>query len=96
MIWKNYHWYLHPQFHRDHGIDTFFFGQGVAKPCGKSTPGSDIAGKLAPKYGFYCLIEHDIPYGSIDNSTNVLARLLGDEADVHVGLILQNTSFSHY
>ena len=72
------------QFHRVHGFDTFFFGQNSAKPCGSSTSGSDIAGKLAPQYSFYCLIQTDIPLNSVANSENVLAKLLGDEVDSHV------------
>ena len=72
------------QFHRDHGFDTLFFGQGSANPCSGNIPGSDIAGKLAPQYSFYCLIQTDIPFESIANSENVLGRLLGDEVDSHV------------
>lgn len=72
------------KFHRDHGFDTFFFGEHSAKPCGSSTSGSDIAGKLAPKYSFYCLIQTDISLNSVANSQNVLAKLLGDEVDTHL------------
>lgn len=57
---------------------------GAASPCGSQTPGTTIAGQLAPKYGFYCLINRDIPPESIQNTSNVLATLLGDEADDHV------------
>ena len=73
-----------PQFHRDHGIDTLFFGNGAASVCGSSLPGTTIAGTLAPQYGFFCLISTDISYNSMENTSNVLARLLGDESDVKV------------
>ena len=77
------------QFHRDHGIDTLFFGNGAASPCSSSLPGTTIAGTLAPQYGFYCLISTDIEYKSMENTSNVLARLLGDESDSKVGIVAQ-------
>ena len=69
------------QWHRDHGIDTLFFGMGSAKPCGSQVSGSTITGQLAPQHGFYCLIESDIPPKTLKNSSNVLGVLLADEAD---------------
>ena len=59
------------QWHRSHGIDTLFFGEGVAAPCGSSVPGTAIAGKLAPQDGFYCLIDTSIPPSKLQNSSNV-------------------------
>ena len=61
-----------------------FFGNGAAKPCGGSVSGTTIAGELAPKYGFYCLVNNDIPLKDVKNSSNVLAVLLSDELDTHV------------
>lgn len=75
---------MYVQWHRSHGIDTLFFGEGAAKDCGSSISGTDIAGKLAPQYGFYCLIDTSIPPSKLQNSTNVLGILLADEADSHV------------
>ncbi len=72
---------FHLQWHRDHGIDTFFIKQGSAAPCGSSIPGSDIAGQLAPKYNFYVLVDKDIPLNDIQNKSNVLSVFLSDEAD---------------
>ena len=59
-------------------------GQGSAIPCGSSTPGSDIAGSLAPKYNFYVLARTDIPLKDVKNTSNILAIFLSDESDVHV------------
>jgi desulfoferrodoxin (superoxide reductase-like protein) len=72
------------QFHRSHGIDTLFFGQHASSKCGKDVPGTDIAGKLAPQYSFYCLIQTDISLNSLQDSSNVLGKLLGDEIDSHL------------
>lgn len=72
---NNYKW------HRDHGIDTLFFGEKSAQPCGSQTPGNVIAGELAPQYGFYCLTDINIPPQSIKNTSNVLATFLSDEPD---------------
>lgn len=72
------------QWHRDHGIDTLLTGQGSAHPCGSSTPGSVIAGQLAPKYNFYVLAQPDIPLKDIRNKSNVLGMFLSDESDTHV------------
>ena len=69
------------QWHRDHGIDTLFFGEKSAQPCGSQTPGNVIAGELAPQYGFYCLTDINIPPQSIKNTSNVLATFLSDEPD---------------
>ena len=76
------------QWHRSHGIDTLFFGEGAAKPCGSSTPGTDIAGRLAPQNGFYCLVDSSIPPSKLRSSSNVLGILLADEADSHVSSVL--------
>ena len=75
------------QWHRDHGIDTLFFGQGAAAQCGSQTPSSTIAGQLAPKYGFYCLINADVPLQNIQNISNVLGIFLADESDDHVRIV---------
>ena len=72
------------QWHRNHGIDTLFFDMGAAKPCGSQVSGSTIAGQLAPKDDFYCLIGRDIPPNTLQNSSNVLGVLLGDEPDKNV------------
>ena len=85
------------QWHRDHGIDTLFFGMGAAVPCGSQTPGNVIAGELAPQYGFYCLTDKDIAPQSIKNTSNVLAAFLSDEPDNKVCsmLLIPNTTVSH-
>ena len=72
------------QWHKDHGIDTLLTGNGAAKHCGSSTPGSVIAGELAPKYNFYVLAQPDIQLKDVKNTSNVLAIFLSDESDVHV------------
>lgn len=59
-------------------------GQGSGNPCGSSTSGSDIAGKLAPKYNFYVLAQTDIPLKDVKNTSNILAIFLSDESDAHV------------
>ena len=64
---------------------------GAAKPCGSQVPGSTIAGQLAPQDGFYCLIESDIPPNTLQNSSNVLGVLLGDEADVKVRITMSSS-----
>lgn len=80
------------QWHRDHGIDTLLTGQGSAKHCGSSTPGSVIAGQLAPKYNFYVLAQQDIPLNDIQNKSNVLAMFLSDESDSHVSWHILSSS----
>ena len=84
------------QWHRSHGIDTLFFGEGSAGPCGSSTPGTEIAGKLAPRDDFYCLIDTSIPPSKLQNSSNVLGILLADEADSHVSCCLFTYPLSLY
>ena len=81
----NWCWLL--QFHRDHGIDTLFFGEGSASKCGSGVPGSDIAGKLSLQYNFYCLIDNTIPLNKILNTSHVLAQHIADEADNKVTCI---------
>ena len=77
------------QFHLSHGIDTLFFGQGAAGPCGSTVPGSTIAGQLAPKYGFYCLADADIPLEEVQNKSNILALFLADEPDANVSKLIK-------
>ena len=74
------------QWHRDHGIDTLLTGEKPGGPCGSSTPGSDVAGVLAPKYDFYVLAQPSIPLKDVKNTSNILAMFLSDESDAHVSL----------
>ena len=81
------------QWHRDHGIDTLLTGNGAAKHCGSSTPGSVIAGELALKYNFYVLAQPDIQLKDVKNTSNILAIFLSDESDVHVRYIASSLMY---
>ena len=59
-----------------------FFGEKPGKACGKDdVTGHELAGKLAPQYDFYCLIQTNVPLNQIANTSHVLAQLIADEAD---------------
>ena len=68
------------QWHRAHGIDTFFLRSDSLSKCGTKVSLQQLIEELSPKYGFHSIVDV-AGILSISTETNVLAVFTSDEAD---------------